>query len=331
MKYTENALNILTSLIYKGIGRAWVSKNLNLYKNINSLIGQLNKSSKTEFDITIDDFENKKNNIKKLIDNSSRFIDGVIAIGDENFPTHRGHVKDSEKPIFLFYKGNLDLLNQSNKNIAVIGLLNPDLKIENIERSVVNELVNKGATIVSGLALGCDTIAHRQALQSKGKTIAILPSPLSNILPSKNKDLAIEIVANDGLLITEYLTDAKSKMALSGRYQDRDRLQALFSDCIVLSASYAKNDLGNDSGSRLTMGYAANYKIQRAVIYNKLSDSDNPRFDLNRQCIKEDKNIIVINNENFEQSIDAIISTTTNEKNKYNTLSLLKYMQNTWN
>ena len=103
----------------------------------------------------------------------------------------------------------------------MIGLLTPSQEIEAIERKLVSGLVTNGAVIVSGLALGCDSIAHLQTLDSNGKTVAILPSPLNDIMPAKNRGLATDIVANGGLLISEYLTAPKSKMELSGRYQER--------------------------------------------------------------------------------------------------------------
>lgn len=308
MKYTENAINVMAARIYKGIGRAWLVKNLAGNKTEEEIVSLLNKGSKVEYKITLDDFDKKKTTIKNLLIKSKDFIDGVVAIGDDDFPPHRGVVKNSEKPVFLFYHGNLSLLNAKNNNIAVIGLLQPDVETEEIERAVVAKLVENGVTIVSGLALGCDTIAHRQALDSKGYTVAILPSPLNNIMPTQNKGLASEITENNGLLITEYLTDAKSKRELGGRYQERDRLQALFSNSIVLSASYAKNDLGNDSGSRLAMGYAMNYSIPRAVIYDPEINSNNPKYDLSRQIIKEDQKIIRINQSNMSSTIKKIIS-----------------------
>lgn len=308
MKYTENAINVMAARIYKGIGRAWLVKNLAGNKTEEEIVSLLNKGSKVEYKITLDDFDKKKTTIKNLLIKSKDFIDGVVAIGDDDFPPHRGVVKNSEKPVFLFYHGNLSLLNAKNNNIAVIGLLQPDVETEEIERAAVAKLVENGVTIVSGLALGCDTIAHRQALDSKGYTVAILPSPLNNIMPTQNKGLASEITENNGLLITEYLTDAKSKRELGGRYQERDRLQALFSNSIVLSASYAKNDLGNDSGSRLAMGYAMNYSIPRAVIYDPEINSNNPKYDLSRQIIKEDQKIIRINQSNMSSTIKKIIS-----------------------
>ena len=287
MNYSENTINILAAKTYKGIGKAWIVKNLKDNESIDTIVSLLNKDAKEDYRITCEDFESNRKRIKNEIQKLEEFMDGVVAIGDDDFPPYRGKVKNSEQPIVLFYRGDLSLLKAINKNVAVIGLLNPDKGTETIEQEVVAEFVKYDATIVSGLALGCDSIAHRQAMLSNGKTVAILPSPLNNILPATNIELANQIVKKCGLLITEYYEDAKSKMELGGRYQERDRLQALFSDRIVLSASYAKNDQGNDSGSRLAMEYALSYSIPRAVIYDPVTDIKNPKYDLNRQLLEQ--------------------------------------------
>ena len=158
---------------------------------------------------------------------------------------------------------------------------------------MVIQLVKTGYTILSGLALGCDSIAHVQTLDTGGKTIAVLPSPIKDILPTQNKELAQRIVANGGLLITEYYEDAKSLFELRGRYQNRDRLQAMFSDAIILTASYDINDKGDDCGSRLAMEYARQYQIARYVMYNEKTDINNPQFDLNRRILKEGNSQII--------------------------------------
>lgn len=307
MKFTENAINVMAARTYKGIGKAWITKNLSTPKAELEIVTLLSDSSKVGDQITVDEFNKKKSQLMGLLARLEGTIDGVIALGDDGFPPHRGTVKDSEKPIFIFYRGDLSLLTTESKNIAVIGLLNPDQEIEAIERELVAGMVKNGAVIVSGLALGCDTIAHRQALDSKGRTVAILPGPLNDVLPAKNRRLAEEIVKNDGLLISEYLTSAKSKMELSGRYQERDRLQALYSNSVVLAASYAKNDVGNDSGSRLAMGYAMDYSIPRVVIYDKENDSNNPKYDLNRQIIDEDPGVFVVSRHNKSFAVRDIL------------------------
>lgn len=295
MKYTNNALNILACKEFKGVGRAWINKNLKGNESIEKIVSLLNEKSKEEQKITIDNFEDCKNQILQKIEPFQKAYDGFVAIGDKDFPQYKGDVKDSEKPIFLFYKGNLDLLNIENINITVIGLLNPDENIIEREKRIVSELVNKNATIVSGLAFGCDSVAHIQSLEG-GKTIAILPSPIHNVLPAKNKGLAFEIVESGGLLISEYYEDFSNTRELTTRYVERDKLQALFCDTIILVASYSQNsntiweELSGqklDSGARLAMEYARQYNIPRVVMYDKEKDKSNPMFDLNRQLLQE--------------------------------------------
>jgi len=316
MKSLDNALNVLAAKTYRGVGRAWIVKNLKGNDPTSKIVELLNESAKTDSPTTPAEFDNARSNIKKYISKLVTFPDGVVAIGDSEFPSCRGNVKRSDQPVVLFYRGDISLLGKGCRNIAVIGLLNPDKETEAIEEEMVSKLVSHGATIVSGLALGCDTIAHRQALLSGGKTIAILPSPLYDILPSENRRLAEDIVDNGGLLVTEYCDKVKSRMEQSGRYQERDRLQALFSDCVILTASYAKNDLGLDSGSRLAMEYALKYSIQRAVVYDPQNDFGNNKYDLNRQIIREQDGITIINRANMDHTLCRIMNYNSQQPTK---------------
>ncbi|MFZ3574302.1 DNA-processing protein DprA [Tenacibaculum finnmarkense] len=312
MKYTENALNILTTNSYKGIGKAWLVKNLKGGENVETIVLLLNNKKPIT---SIKEFEDRREQYRNLILSQASFCDGIIALGDDNFPQHRGTVKDSEKPVVLFYKGDICLLSLHNKKITVIGLLKPTDAIEKREREIVASFVNKGATIVSGLALGCDSIAHKQTLDANGKTIAFLPSPLNNIMPGTNKGLAQRIIDNGGLLVTEYWYDFKSKMELSSRYKERDRLQALFCDVIVLASSYAKDSADRwgligqklDSGARLAMKFAIDYGIPRAVMYSKDIDIKNPMFDLNRELLKE-QGVSDLNSSNLTKEVERLIN-----------------------
>jgi len=323
MRYTINSLNILTTKSYKGIGNAWIVKNLKGNEDVDTIVSLINNTIKGD-PTSVDEFERLRNEFEtKLEEKFSECCDGFVALGDPNFPQHRGNVKDSGKPVFLYYKGDIELLSLENKNITVIGLLNPEGDIEERERKIVDEFVKNGATIVSGLAFGCDSISHRQALDSNGKTIAILPSPLSNIMPATNKGLAFQIVEEGGLVVTEYGSDFKSQMELSSRYQERDRLQALFCDTIVLAASYAQNSADRwklfgqklDSGARLAMGYANEYGIPRAVMYDKNTDENNPMFDLNRDLIKEQRDITIITQDNITDAVSKIMNNKPTQKN----------------
>ena len=325
MKYTENAINILTAKNYKGIGNAWIVKNVKGNESVDTIVSLLNKTIKGE-QTTITEFDRLKKDLeKKLIERFENCCDGFVALGDKNFPQYRGNVKESEQPICLFYKGDINLIDVENNNITVIGLLNPDPAIEIREQRIVAEIVKRGVTIVSGLAFGCDSIAHKQALIG-GKTVAILPSPLNNILPAKNKSLAYQIVEEGGLLISEYYDDFKSTMELSSRYKERDRLQALFCDAIILAASYAQNsafiwgikDQKLDSGARLAMGYAKDYNIPRAVMYDQNIDNNNPMFDLNRQLIAEQKDITILTQKTLDELINRIKAKKTSNSSNSN-------------
>lgn len=321
MKYTDNAINIITAKTYKGIGRAWINKMLKGNESVETIVSLINKNSKQDELITIDDFNFDKNQIVNQIEKFQDSCDGIVAIGDKNFPKYRGNVKESERPIFLFYKGDLSLLDIENYCITVIGLLNPDEKIEIREQKIVAEIVKRNVFVVSGLAFGCDSIAHKQALKG-GKTIAVLPSPLNNIMPAKNKGLAFEIVEEGGLLITEYYDEHKSAMDLSSRYKDRDRLQALFCDAIILAASYAQDSAERwkmfgqklDSGARLAMGFAKDYNIPRAVMYDQNLDSENPMFDLNRQLIAEKRDVTILTQKSLDDLINKVKSKSNNLK-----------------
>lgn len=313
MKYTENSLNILAAKSFSGIAEGWINKNLsrNSANNFETIVDLLSRYVKKE-PVNENIFLNRREIIERKIQALGDSCDGVVAIGDPKFPSYRGNVKESDQPCVLFYKGDLSLLSQKNLNIAVIGVLNPDMHTEQDERELIQKLISKNAVIVSGLAQGCDYIAHHETLNSHGATVAILPSTLNNIIPAKHRTFAQEIVENEGLLISEYFDEPKSKMELSSRYIKRDRLQALFSDMVILSASYAPDsyDAGMkiDSGSRHAMEKAREYGIARAVIYHE-DYTQQPKYDLNRKIMREDNKVIVINPRNITASLPEICST----------------------
>src|SRR6218665_1277477 len=102
MKYTPNSLNILTAKSYKGIGNAWIVKNLKGNESTDTIVSLLNK--KITEPTTVEKFEHQKNDLKEELKKElENCCDGFVALGDDNFPQHRGNVKESERPVFLFY------------------------------------------------------------------------------------------------------------------------------------------------------------------------------------------------------------------------------------
>ena len=213
----------------------------------------------------------------------------VISVFDENFPSTNIKLKNSEKLFFFAYKGDITLLNNVDKNVAVIGVLTPTKEIEEREKKVVKSLAEKGYNIVSGLAKGCDTVSHIESVKNNVKTVAFLPSTIERIYPKENIDLANEIVNNGGLIITEYVSEPKNKYESVKRFIERDRLQALYSKAVVLIASFRKGE--GDSGSRHAFEKAKEYGKKRLVMFRK-SDSNDLIFGLNKDYVMQGENIV---------------------------------------
>ena len=207
----------------------------------------------------------------------------LICAFDDDFPVIGNEVKSADKPYLLAYKGDISLIKSRAKNVAVVGTLYSDRDIASRERKIVELLSENGINIVSGLAKGCDTVAHEVCVKGNGKTVAILPSTLDNIYPKENVGLSEKIIKSGGLVLTEYIDEPKNKYEAVGRFIERDRLQAMFSDSVILISSYRQSE--GDSGSRHAMNKAVEYGIKRFVMYNDDADSDNPLFGLNKDLV----------------------------------------------
>ena len=186
-----------------------------------------------EIELESSDFSAYKRNLEtareELEANKAKHIDS-ISLFDEAFPKKLCEAK--EPVVHLYYIGNIDLL--STKCVAIIGTRDPNEPFITLGGTATRYLASKGLTIVSGLALGCDTIAHKTTLDVGGKTIAILPSSLDKVMPTQNRELAREIVKNGGLVISEYsVTSSMNKF----NYPQRDRIQSLLSDLMLIIQS----------------------------------------------------------------------------------------------
>lgn len=128
--------------------------------------------------------------------NIKRF--GIRVCGTGDYPER---LRDAKNPVeLLYFQGWWDLL--STPCIAVVGTRKPkDAGVARTEKLVRN-LVKDGYTIMSGLAEGIDTVAHKTAISCEGRTIAVIGTPLSRVYPLENADLQKQI-ARDYLLISQ--------------------------------------------------------------------------------------------------------------------------------
>lgn len=160
----------------------------------------------------------------------------AITFFDDLYPDSVKALGESAPPI-LYVKGAASSL--VGKNIAVVGTRKPSEHTAAVERNLVGKIIDlSGSTIVSGLALGCDYIAHVTAVNKKGKTIAVLPSGVENVVPAQHKDLAEQIVAGGGCLVSEYKLHAP---ATKGTFVERDSLIAALSEVTVVAECGVKS------------------------------------------------------------------------------------------
>lgn len=224
----------------------------------------------------------------------------LVCAFDDDFPKLDFKMRNSERPFLFLCKGDIDLLKQTTNNVAVIGVLNPTKDIEKREQKVVEKLVTNKLNIVSGLAIGCDTIAHKTCLERNGKTIAILPTTFDSIYPKENVKLIDEIIKNSGLVISEYVNEPQNRFERIKRFVERDRLQAMLSKAVVLIASFRQSQ--GDSGSRHAMQKAKEYGKQRYVMFNEKTDTNQGFFGLNQDLLSDGVSILT------ENSIKEIIN-----------------------
>ncbi|MFN3301906.1 MAG: DNA-processing protein DprA [Patescibacteria group bacterium] len=126
----------------------------------------------------------------------------IVTIRDENYPKLLKEIYNP--PVILYVKG--ELYSEENYPLAVVGTRRMSFYGREVVEEIVRDLAKMGLTIVSGLALGIDGLAHKIALQEKGRTIAVLGGGLDekNIYPSVHKDLVKKIVTSGGAVISEY-------------------------------------------------------------------------------------------------------------------------------
>jgi DNA processing protein len=123
----------------------------------------------------------------------------VVTLEDPSYPSRLREVPDA--PPVLYVKGELTIAD--DWAVAVVGTRRMSAYGRNVTERLVADLARAGVTVVSGLAKGIDTIAHRAALAAGGRTLAVLGSGLDRLYPEENRHLAAQIVEQDAL-VTEF-------------------------------------------------------------------------------------------------------------------------------
>lgn len=146
----------------------------------------------------------------------------------------------------LYLLGNQECL--AMKRVAVVGTRRMSRYGQEMTKLFVEKLVKDQWCIVSGLARGIDTCAHKVAIEGGGKTIAVLGHGLDYCYPPENRELKQKIIDSRGMLVTEYQNNI---MPTPDKFRKRDGLMAQLSHVILVVES-PKN-----SGVKITVSAAA--------------------------------------------------------------------------
>lgn len=223
---------LLTLSMLKGVGPASLKK-----VSQQPIFGKVKISELLEYlprgiseNISVNLIENARAEADRQVDRSISIGARIISGFDAEYPKLLSRTKDD--PQILFVKGKL--AEDAEKSITVIGTREPTEHGKIIVDRITSFFVSEGWSIVSGLALGCDALAHAATISTEGHTVAVLAHGLHTIAPKRHQKLADKIIDTGGALVTEYKFDQEP---MPNQFVKRDRIQSGFSQGVVMVQS----------------------------------------------------------------------------------------------
>jgi len=181
-----------------------------------------------------------------------------LFINDPAYPKRLLNCYDS--PALLYYRGNADLNTQ--KIIAIVGTRNHTDYGKQVCEKLVEELSGENILVVSGLAFGIDSIAHKTALKNNLLTVGVLAHGLDRIYPHQNKSLARQMTEQGGLL-TDFSSGSKPDKQ---NFPKRNRIVAGICDALIVIES------GKKGGSLITAELANGYNKDVFAVPGRSTD-----------------------------------------------------------
>jgi DNA processing protein len=154
-------------------------------------------------DETIQSIQNKEFHEKaeEEIENVKKLGGDILILDDGSYPYLLREISDP--PITLYVQGNWQACFET-PCVAMVGSRRCSTYGENASFMLARDLAREGVCVVSGLARGIDSAAHRGAIESGGKTIAVIGTGLDEVYPKENKKLAEEILESGGAIVTQF-------------------------------------------------------------------------------------------------------------------------------
>jgi DNA processing protein len=240
---------------------------------------------------TIQDIKLALEEAEVILEKSNNSNIKMISYLDKNFPPLLKLIDDY--PVLLHYKGDINTLKE--KSVAIIGTREiSDHAKQTGERLTKIMAEEKEYTIVSGLAIGCDSVAHKAAVDIKKPTVAFLAGGLDKIYPKENNNLSNEIIDTGGLLISEYEFGKESHKNF---FVQRDRLQSGSCEGIIVL------ETGIKGGTRHTVSFAKKQNRLIGCLYTHIeSKLDNiEKFQGNKDIVENENGFKIFNPKSIEE------------------------------
>jgi len=171
--------------------------------------------------------------INKQLEQLNKNKIDILSYWDENYPERLKKIYDP--PAFLFIKGSI--IPQDDLSIGIVGSRATSQYGKSVTEQFSKDLIELKFTIISGMARGIDSVAHKTALKSGGRTIAVLGSGIDNIYPPENNKL-LEQIAENGAVISEYPLGTYPD---AGNFPKRNRIISGLSLGVLITEAGAKS------------------------------------------------------------------------------------------
>jgi len=154
----------------------------------------------------------------------------TLKLTDTLYPESLKHIDSAPPQIYFIGAPLSDWMDRPK--LAVVGSRKTSLYGREATDRLVGELARLGIVIISGLALGIDSIAHKAALDRGGLTVAILPTPINKIYPASHANLARSIIVNGGTVISEH---SPGKPIYKSNFTFRNRIISGLADGVLIT------------------------------------------------------------------------------------------------
>jgi DNA processing protein len=261
---TPDLLYQIALTLIPNIGDVHAKALVNIYGDAQSVF----KAKKKELEAIEGIGTIRANSIKAFTDFTSseteiKFIEkykiAPLFITGKNYPQRLLNCYDS--PVLLYYRGTADL--NTTKIVSIVGTRSNSEYGKSVCEKLIEELTGQNIIVVSGLAFGIDTIAHKAALKNNLQTVGVLAHGLDRIYPTQNKTLAKQMTEQGGLL-TDFISNTNPDKQ---NFPKRNRIVAGMCDALIVMES------GKKGGSLITAELANGYNKDVFAIPGKTTDT----------------------------------------------------------